>query len=49
VGGGRVTRWEATPAERAAMLEGGRLTTAALVSILITLCILVGMALDVMT
>ena len=44
-----MTRWEATPAERTAVLEGGRLVTAALVATLLALCILVGMALDVIT
>jgi hypothetical protein len=44
-----VNRWEPTRAERAAVLEGGRLVTAALVGILLALCILFGMALDVIT
>jgi hypothetical protein len=42
-----VNRWEATPAERAALLEGGWLVTATLAGVLLALCMLVGMAVDV--
>jgi hypothetical protein len=42
-----VNRWEATPAERAAVLEGGRPVTATLAVLLLALCILVAMAVDV--
>lgn len=41
-------RWSMAPAERTAVLEGGWPVTATLAAVLLALCILIGMAVDVL-